>query len=107
MDAASHADSRDSSVLLNIWVTWHGFLEAEGRKYFPKMAELTDLLTKVMSIAAVTGKGMYPVVSRSLEGPGSKGTGRVELKGKDVLEQRAFPLLFMSGDQGELLVNGN
>lgn len=67
--------------------------------------ELTDLLTKVMSVAAVTGKGStHPVVSRSLEGTGSKETGKDELKGK---EQTTFTLLLVSDDQGELLLNGN
>lgn len=70
--------------------------------------ELTDLLTKVMSVAAVTGKGStHPVVSRSLEGTGSKETGKDELKGKDVLEQTTSTLLLVKNDQGELLLNGN
>lgn len=47
------------------------------------------------------------MVSRSLEGSGSKETGRDELKGKDVLEQTTFALLLVSDDQGELLLNGN
>lgn len=106
MDAASHGEGRESSVLLSIWVTWHCFLAAEGRNRFPKVAELIDLPSKVMSITAVTGKGLYPVVSRNLEGPGSKGTRRDELKGKSGLEQVAFALLLASGDQGEPSVNG-
>lgn len=106
MDAASHGEGRESSVLLSIWVTWSCFLAAGGRNRFPKTAELTDLPTKVMSIVAVTGKGLCSMVSRNLEGSGRKGTNRIELKGKDGLEQTVFALLPGSGDQGEPLVNG-
>lgn len=59
-----------------------------------------------MSIVAVTGKGLYSVLSRDLEGPVRKGTGSIELKGKDGLEQMVFASLPASGDQGEPLVNG-
>lgn len=59
-----------------------------------------------MSIVPVTGKGLYPMVSGNLEGPGSKGTRRTELKGKDGLEQMVFASLPASGDQGQPLVNG-
>ena len=106
MDAASDGEGRESSVLLSIWVTWRCFLAAGGRNHFPKTAELTDLPTKVMNIVAVIGKCLYPMVSRNLEGPENKGTRRIELKGKDGLEQMVFALLPVSGDQGELLVNG-
>jgi len=83
MDAASHGQGRECSAPLSFGVTWHSFLAAGGRNHFLKTTELTDLPTEVMSIVAVTGTGLYPLVRRSLEGPASKGTRTSELKGKD------------------------
>lgn len=70
------------------------------------MAELTNLPSHVMSIAAVTG-GSYPVVSRNSEASRSKGTRRSELKGKEDLEQTSFCLLPVSGNWGVLLESWN